>query len=342
MKKISLILMISCGYFLLFSLGGCSNQQEPTNPAALTADVYFPILNNTKYIYQGEGNEYASYDVYNDYTSEDQVQQRISNGGTVMAKVITVNNGALTQTFSRGEVYHRENYLDKTGDNEVLLAEPIAPGTTWTLEDGRIRTITSISVPVSTPAGDYDAIEVTTEADNDTTIQYYVKDVGLIKTVYQAGEAEISSTLSSIEKDMPFPQTIRFYYPNVDENLVYYEDRVIDFHTNDVSKDIIAQAYKEVPNGGETVFSANTAINSLSLGDDGIVYLDLNQAFLSEMNAGAGYEEMLLKCIANTFGYYCNTDKVALTIEGKPYSSGHLTFRAGEYLQTQVEDAVKL
>jgi len=337
MKKAVMLVTFCCCFLFIFA--GC-------NTADVSADLkvndYFPITNNTRYVYQGQGNEYASYDLYNDYTSENMVQQRINNGGTVIAKVISISDGKLIENFSSGEAYMRENYLDKTEEAEVLLMEPIVKGTTWTLKEGNNRTITNTSVAVATPAGNYDAIEVTTEGANGTTTQYYAKDVGLIKTVFVSGETEISSTLSSIEKDVPLTQTIRFFYPNIDEDKIYYVDKNVDFHTNDITKDVIAATYKETPDGVGKVFSANTAINDLYLNDDGIVYLDLNQSFLTEMNAGSGYEAMILQSIANTFGYYYNNDKVILTVEGKLYSSGHLAFNPGEYLQTDLTKAVQL
>ena len=54
---------------------------------------YFPMKKNTRYVYEGTGNEYASYDVYNDYINGDKVQQRVNNGGTVMANVIEIKDG---------------------------------------------------------------------------------------------------------------------------------------------------------------------------------------------------------------------------------------------------------
>ena len=335
----------------LLTLTGCKNgaasspnpsSEDSEKPAQLQVSDYFPITENTRYDYQGKGNEYASYVVYNDYTSENQVQQRIDNGGTVVARVISLSNGKLIQTYSSGEAYHRENELDQTGDEEILLEEPIAKGTAWTLKDGSTRTITNASVPVSTPSGKYDAVEVTTEGTDGKTTQYYAKDVGLIQTVYDAGESQISSSLRSVEKDVPLTQTIRFFYPNVDQDKIYYEDREIPFRTNDVTKDVIAASYREVPSGVVSVFSQDTVINSLTLRGDGKVALDLNQAFCTEMNAGSGYEAMILHCIANTFGYYYQTDKVVLTIDGQPYSSGHFEFQEGEYLQADLINAVQL
>lgn len=337
-------------FCLLLALSSCqsgststpSTSSDTSMPEELKASDYFPTVENTRYIFQGEGNEYATYDAYPDFTSKNQIQLRIDNGGTILTMVIALSDGKLVQTYSSGETYDRENDLNKTSEEEVLLAEPIVKGTAWTLKDGSTRTITDTSASVSTPSGNYDTVEVTTQGANGTTIQYYAKAIGLIKIVYGSGGSQISSTLSSIEKDVPLTQTVRFFYPNVDQDKIYYVEKKIDFYTNDVTKDVIAKAYREVPNGAAKVFSENTEINSLFLNDDGSVSLDLNQAFLTEMNAGSGYESAILQCLANTFGYYDHTDKVVLTIGGSPYSSGHFKFKEGEFLQVDLSNAIQL
>jgi len=317
---------------------------ETNIPESLSISDFFPIEQDVKYVYSGEGMEYSSYTVNIDYTSDNAVQQRIDNGGTVAAKVITQADGKLTATYFRGESYSRENCLDKSNYNEVLLMEPIAVGTTWTLKDSSVRTITDLSASITTPLGDFMAIEVTTESQDsgNKTTDYYAKGIGLIKMIFYSDNYEVTSTLSEIVENTPFIQTVRFYYPNLDAGTIYYLERDLAFHTNDSTGEILATSYKEIPSGVEKVFSQNTAINSLTVGEDGIVLLDLNQAFLSEMNAGSAYEGMILNCIANTFGGYYYTDKVILTIDGALYSSGHFGFREGEFLQANSDEAVLL
>ena len=45
--------------------------------------------------------------------------------------------------------------------------EPLKEGTNWELKDSRIRTITNMAADVSTPSGNYKAIEVTTKRSMD-------------------------------------------------------------------------------------------------------------------------------------------------------------------------------
>lgn len=190
----------------------------------LNIQEYYPIKENTRYIYEGTGNEFASYNVYNDYISGEKVQQRINNGGTVIASVIELKDGKLNKIYSRGEVYYRENLLEATGyGEETLLMEPLKNGTTWTLKDSRVRTITNTSADIMTPTGTFKAIEVTTVSTDGKNLDYYAKNKGLIKSIYISGDTQISSTLSEIEENVPEKQNINFYYPNINDGKIYYK-----------------------------------------------------------------------------------------------------------------------
>lgn len=314
----------------------------PVSAPELNIADYFPMSINTKYVYEGKGNEYASFSVYNDYVSEGKVQQRVDNGGTAAARVIGLKDGSLTRILYREEAYYRENLLDVAGsDEEILLMEPIKKGTQWKVKDS-IRIITDTEADITTPSGKYKAIEVTTEGKNDKVIEYYAKNVGLIKTVFTSGDLEVTSSLGKIEKDHALVQRVRFYYPGIEDGKLYFETRDVSFKTNDITKQVLEKAYKDIANAkiGNT-FTTNTKINSLYLNKDGMVYLDLNNAFQNDINAGAEFEKQILQCIANTFGHYYNSDKVILTIDNKPYNSGHIAMKKGEYIKVNDDNAVE-
>ncbi len=300
---------------------------------------YFPIRENTKYVYEGKGNEFAGFDVYTEFTSEDRVQQRIENGGSVIARVFRVKDGELARVLTKGETYYRENLLNqKENEKEVLLREPLEKGNSWSLEDGSERTITGLSTEVKTPIGEFTAIEVVTEGSNGTSVDYYVRDIGLVKTIFRTEGLEISSTLKSIEEDQERAERIRFYYPDMKTGEIAYEESEVVWHTNDETAKVLEEAYKGTVNETfGTVFSTGTAIRSLSRDEENRVRLDLNRAFVSEMNFGAAYEALILQCAAATFGNYYNSDQVILTIEGKPYESGHIKMKEGESIPVRLE-----
>jgi len=318
---------------------GDNRDPDPSQDAIPSVKEYFPIYENVRLVYEGYGNEFAYFNTYVDYTADNKVQMRTDNGGSQSVRVIEIRDNAIVETFSRGETYFRENFLKAAGDEETLLMEPLAQGTSWPLKDGRTRKITSVSADVTTPLGSYKAIEVTTESGNGIAVDYYAAGVGLVKTVFRSGNEEISSVLSEIVRDVPFVQMANFYYPSPeDSSLLLYESREIPFRTNDITRMVLEKAYKT---GSEEldspVLTKNTKINSLYLNRDGMVYIDLSADYIAEMSAGAGYELAMLQCIANTFGQYYHVDKVILTIDEEPYSSGHIKLEKGQYLEVNFE-----
>ncbi len=341
MKKtlIAAALILSVIMFAGCKSGGANNQNQNTE---LKAADYFAIKENALYTYEGKGNEFAAYTMFNEYTADGKVQQRINNGGADGIKVLECKDGKITVIYANGDMPYRENKLNAaSNEDEVLLMEPIKKGTTWNLADGRVRTITDVSAKVTAPIGEYDAIEVTTTKDNDTTKQYYVKGTGLVKLIYSNGSDEITSALSKIEENTSYTQNMNFYFPNINNEKYYYVSKDVSFKTNDATKDILAARYKEeIGVGTSKVFGTTTVINSLALNDDGMVYIDLNKAFVTDMNAGSQYESMILQSIANTFGQYYQVSKVIITIDKAPYSSGVILMQKGEYLKTKLTGAV--
>lgn len=340
MKKIFAITILTLGIALTAgcSGGGSGNNQTPENKAA----DYFASKENALYTYEGTGNEFAAYTAFNEYSANGKVQQRIVNGGANGIKVLECKDGKITINYAEGDMPYRENKLNAASNaSEVLLMEPIKKGTTWNLTDGRVRTITNLSVKVTVPMGEYDAIEVTTTKDSDTTKQYYAKGIGLVKLIYSNGTDEITSALLKIEENASETQTVNFYYPNINYGKYYYVSKDVSFKTNDVTKDILAAKYKEqIGVGTGKVFGTTTVINNLTLKSDGKVYIDLNKAFVTDMNAGSEYESMILTSIANTFGQYYGVNKVVITIDGSPYSSGAILMKQGEYFKTKLTGAV--
>ena len=292
---------------------------------------YYPFEKNIKYIYANIGNEYATYSVYVDYIRGNREQIRVNNGGTETVKVLENKDGELRLISSKNELYYREDFTSQINNKpEILLKEPLTKGTSWTLEDGSKRSITNVKVAIKTPLASYNCIEVTTVRKESTDKDYYAANVGLVKTLY-ANNGEVSSSLSKMDKKTPFVQTVKFYYPNGNDSINYITDKKLSFYTNDITKKIFEKNFKEVPNNNVgRLISPNTTIKSLYLNKDNMVYLDFSKEFTKEMNAGSGYESQILQCITNTLGDYYMVKKVYITVEGKPYSSGHILMQKGE------------
>jgi len=333
MKRLLSIILISA-----LLLTACENENTdtpgndvPETPTQTpTIEDYYPFTENTKYVYEGEGNEFASLTIFVDYVDENRIQTRTDNGGTETVKVMEINDGQLVQLLSRGETYFRENFTkNEFSGGKILLKEPLEEGNSWTFAENSTSTITNISKKVVTSQGNFDALEVTTEGEKGKTVDYYVKDIGLVKTVNTGEGYKVSSTLSSIENNQPFNQSITLYYPNTDGITTNAIDVQVSFNTNDKPKDVIEKTVKDL-----SVFellSTNTKINDLYFNEEeNSAHIDLSKDFVSEMNAGAGFEAMILKSITNTLGKYYGVQNVYITIDDGPYESGHIIIDKGE------------
>ena len=351
MKKVFLIISLLLTFFLLNSCANKNDDKPPIEDSKpretkqpLTIKDYYSFTENTNYSYQGEGNEYASYNVIVDYIEGNRIQIRSNNGGTEMVKVLENNDGKLTLLLTRGETYYRENLIQSPANNhEILLKEPLSIGTSWVLEDGRKRSITNLEVDVTTPLGTYKTLEVTTEGKDGNTKDYYAPNIGLVKSVFNSDGLMVSSTLSKLEKNVPLIQTVKFFYPNVKDDKLNYINKKLSFKTNDLTKIVFEKAFKELPKGDiSKVLGLNVKIKSLYLNTDDMVYVDFSKEFVSEMNAGSGYETMILQSITNTLGNYYGVDKVYITVEGSPYASGHYVMKKGEYFTVDLKNSVEL
>ncbi|HCX64976.1 MAG TPA: hypothetical protein DHN33_07190 [Eubacteriaceae bacterium] len=313
------------------------NESEENEDSLLgAARDYFPALEDSRLVYEGEGNEYASFEIYFDYIEDNRMQVKNSNPGTELVEIFVHEEDRVVQVFQKGEVYYRENQIDDYNQNEILIMEPIEVGHEWQASTDVNRKITGVDVSVETPIKTYQTIEITVDYEDSSgvTKEYYAKDVGLVERIYETEDgAKITSTLEKIEEDAANVQTIDFYYPDIEENKLKHNAVDLAFYTNEVTRLKLGEAYKE--NVEVPVLTENTTINYLYLNEDGMVYVDLSEDYIQEMNAGAQYESMMLQGIANTVGRYYGVERVYLTIESEPYSSGHILMEKGEYIQVE-------
>lgn len=338
MKKAIVVLL---SIMMLF-LAACNNPETPGNEdndqEISTVEDYFPFIENVHYQYNGYGNEYAEYETYVDFINDGAMQTRTVNPGTESVSVYVIEDGVLKRVYNQGEVYYRYDYTDARKTEEILIKGPIEVGTSWKLDDGSNRSITSVDATVEVPYGTFKALEVTTTGKDSVTKQYYASGIGLIKQEFisnnDTSEA-ISSQLASVEENVPYKQSVKFYYPDFNNNRLVYVEKQIQFNTNDDITDVFAEQLQKVPeNSGLTpLISEDTTVRSIKFDPDtSVVTVDFSKEFISDMNAGSSLEVMILDSVADTFGNYFQTNKVAITIEGGAYESGHMYFKKGEYM----------
>ena len=224
--------------------------EDVVEEETLTIEDYFPIEADTEYVYEGEGNEYAAYRRFIDYIDgqNKKLQTRTNNGGTEMVRVLQIKNGSLSVIYREDESYYRVNFMNQVvgNDTEVLLMEPLIKGTKWTLNDGSKRSITGEKVPVTTPYGSFEALEVTTEGESGTMKDYYAVGIGLVKSLYQSEGLEISSELSAVIKGTALTQQLMLFYADADEK-IYSVQSGLSLKTGTDIRSALEEAMKTEP-----------------------------------------------------------------------------------------------
>lgn len=303
---------------------------------------YYPFIHDSVYEYEGRGNEFAEQSVFLEYENGQRGQYRNINPGTETVRIVERTADSVREIYLEGEFYHTENILSTSGvKNNILLKEPLEKGNSWELEEGYIREITGLDVMIETPYGTFNALEVTTYLDEDRLQKnYYAKDIGMVAVLYFDGEIEISSLLSDIIEG-PYEKDIRLYYPLESDNeiTISYVDHIFNFTTNDQLENIFEDLFKNpVEEGLTRVISQDTMINSVFL-DKGTwtVKVDFTSELIPGWNAGSYLEWMLINSIVNTFGEFYDTDKVYISIDGVPFTSGHFELPENEVFEVDTE-----
>ncbi len=296
----------------------------------LTIQDYYPVETDLQYQYDGEGNEFAAYTGYIEFIDKNagRVQIRTQNGGTDTVRVLELKDGTLSVVYTVNECYYRKNFLAMTQEApEIILMEPLQVGTAWTLPDGRRREISSVDTKVVTPYGTFEALEVTTEDENSVVKDYYAAGVGLVESLYESKEAagmKVSSMLSKVNKNTPFTQSLRIFYPDSDEK-INEVNTVLSFRTGEEARDKLQEQFLQKPSEDYLpLMSEGSRINDLYVDSEGILNADFSSEFVNGMNLGSGYEQLVLQSLADTLGGYFGVSKVRLTIDGRPYESGHI------------------
>jgi len=341
MKKLMPIL------FLALLLLGCtqtnnsaknkSSSKDTANSAATTTlniSNIFPFKQDVQLKYTSSESPTSNSNIYIDFIKTNRMQFRIVTSDSSVGYVLENKNGELRLITSRNSFYYHEDLTSiQNVTPEIILKEPLVKGTSWLLPNGNKRYISKDNVEIATASGKYIALEVTTESSKGKIINYYAPKVGLVKTISNLTKKSISS-LEAIVEDAVATETVNFYYPNPEKDSLMFFKRQLHFKTGDAAKTFFEKYFKEAPTSSLTkVISLNTKIEKLYLNTtENKVYVDFSKEFRKEMNLGSSGESAVLKCITNTLCDYFNVDKLSLTVEGKPYESGHIILKSNEPL----------
>lgn len=212
-KKIAAILLILCilaSLLILYRINSVQNIEQ------INIIEYFPKESMVK-VFDG-GFENSGHVQIVDMFEHDRIQIKELNTGAGMVFVYEIQNDKVRLIYSEQVDIDllQYNSIDlESNTNKVILEGPVEKNHVWTHEDKTMK-ITDINVEVTTPAGNFQAIEVTTEYSSGYTIQhYYARSIGLIMTKYDG----IGSTLKFIDYEIDKYKDDEDLWEVIDENI---------------------------------------------------------------------------------------------------------------------------
>ncbi len=351
MKK--LIFVILCLAFVV----GCDGKQNPqTTPDTSqsppsettkpkdgeTATIldYFPFEENVIYMYEGtEAVADSEYTLYNGYVRDNKVQRKVTGVAHEATEVLQYSDGELKLIYGDTAYYFYDDITNAVPNvNVTLLKEPLEVGNKWAFDEGVTSQITNMTATVETPYGTFEAMEITnTKEDGRADTFYYSKGIGLVKTTYSTREAgDITSSLKDVVKDTAVQVPINAYYINTTTNETEIKESSLLMNTNDnFGAQLEALMKKPFSEEHPVLLTEKSKIGSINIDrEKDLLTVDFAE-FQKDSAIGDGIQNSIVKCIANTVGNFYDVSNVELTIKGKPFESGDIKFKSGEYLKVE-------
>jgi hypothetical protein len=338
-NKIIYIMTTILALAMVFALSACGtndNQPLPVNETGAIME-YFPFTPDTLVVYQGMPDESMNQMTFAGFIEGNTMQRVVQHQALMTTEVFRYANGELRLTYANPVAYDFINVMDEPPSlNYLLLKEPLAVGTSWSMTGGGDTTeIVSMEEEVITPYGDFTAMKVVTTYQNgEKLISYYAKGIGLVKqTVFWDDNVEMSYALHTILEDTRAEVAMGlFWFDEIEVD--YADERVIfSFATNDDILGLLAETIKAEGENYTPVITPNTRFISASIDNStSTLTLDVSGEFISEMNLSAPEEEIMLQQLANTLGNFFQVQRFIMTVEGKIYKSNNFEFIEGGFL----------
>ncbi len=151
-----------------------------------------------------------------------------------------------------------------------------------------------------------------------------------------------ATTEKDIEEDTEKKEVAKIYfYDVVSDKIVYINTNI---KVNDDASIALVEELKKSPNSEiPPSLASDIILNSTNLNNENsTITLDFSSNFIGSQNLGSGAESRNITAICNTFGSYYNVENVVITLDGKPYSSGHILMNPGEAFKVNLENTIEL
>lgn len=133
-----------------------------------------------------------------------------------------------------------------------------------------------------------------------------------------------------------------YYYDVVTDKIVYI-NKTIEIKDKAVATALVNELKKNPSEEIASALNSDISLNSAKVdSENDIIKLDFSSNFVEAQNLGSGPESSTLTAICNTFGDYFNVSKVIITLDGNPYTSGHISMKDGDTFKVDLNNTLEL
>lgn len=318
---------LSLAVLLTILLANCTINSNINN-SILLVDKFMPSKINQQITLTSKTN-YHNLKIITEFIEDSKVQLRQISDSTILIEHLELKDDGIYSVFTQEEMYESDNILNiKPNKNELILKSPLKVGTSWTGESGAEYKITSVDCKLETYAGNFNTIEVTSTHDNLTKKTYFAEGLGIIKIVLNESSGELISNLEifSLQESQYNPKEYRFYYYDVLSDKIVYTKQIIPKYEPERMSFYMISKLKNPPNNLIPSVGKTVKVNNIiAIPSKNFVAIDFSSNFVTDLNVGSSVENSIIQCIVNTFGYNFYASEVIITINGEPYSSGHIS-----------------
>lgn len=133
-------------------------------------------------------------------------------------------------------------------------------------------------------------------------------------------------------KELPTEtRNVRLYYNNYGTNSFVYVDTTVKVVDKAMVKALVGSLQKPLDEKYPAVLNQEVGVRTAKLdkANDTLI-VDFGANFVTSQNLGSGAEADMLQSLTNTLGYNLGVNNVIITVNGKPYVSGHISKKDGE------------
>lgn len=204
-----------------------------------------------------------------------------------------------------------------------------------------IAILLSLSIPFSMISCKESAKNVTTQNNNLASSANESSDKANSSNESNNEVSNVNNNADNKE-DIKEANANIYYYDAVNDKIVYI-NKVIKIEEKMTATALVDELKKSPNSDIAPAISNEINLNSANVDEESsTMTLDFSSNFVQAQNLGGGAESSTIKAICNTFGSYFKVDNVIITLDGEPYSSGHILMSEGESFKVDLDNSSPL